>query len=114
MKNYKSLIMFLIFATVCVNSFSQQQRLKDNNTIGWFMYTGAFKIKPKLTIHTEYQWRRADVVKNRQQGLFRTAINYAVRKDLSLNAGYAFARSNCSILSPISTSVRCRQRTPNN
>lgn len=57
------------------------------------MYTGGFKIAPKLTIHTEYQWRRVDVVKNWQQGLARTSLNYAVRKDVSLNIGYAFAET---------------------
>ena len=93
MKNYKTLIIFLLFTTVCTNSFSQEQRLKDNNSIGWFAYTGAFKITPKLTIHTEYQWRRTDVVKNWQQGLLRTGINYAISKNVSINAGYAFAQT---------------------
>ena len=74
-------------------SYAQEQRLTDNNSIGWFVYTGTFKIKPKVAIHTEYQWRRVDGVKNWQQGLFRTGINYAIRKDVSLNAGYAFAQT---------------------
>ncbi len=78
---------------ISFKSFSQDQRLRDNNTIGWFAYTGTFKIKPKIAIHTEYQWRRADGVKNWQQGLLRTGINYAIRKDVSLNAGYAFAQT---------------------
>lgn len=51
------------------------------------------KIKPKISIHTGYQWRRIDGLKNWQQRLFRTGINYAVRKDVSLNAGYAFAET---------------------
>ena len=55
------------------------------------MYTGQIKLNSKFSIHTEYQWRRVDGLKNRQQGLFRTGIMYAVRKDISLNAGYAFA-----------------------
>jgi Protein of unknown function (DUF2490) len=75
------------------SSFSQEKRLADDNTIGWFVYTGTFKVKPKLAIHTEYQWRRVNVLKNWQQGLFRTGVNYAVHKDVSLNAGYAFAET---------------------
>jgi hypothetical protein len=74
-------------------SYSQEQRLSDHNTIGWFVYTGTFKIKPKLSVHTEYQWRRVNSLKNWQQGLFRTGINYAIHKDVSLNAGYAFAET---------------------
>jgi hypothetical protein len=74
-------------------SFAQEQRLADHNTIGWLVYTGTFKFNPKLSIHTEYQWRRVDGLKNWQQGLLRTGINYAVHKDVSLNAGYAFAET---------------------
>jgi hypothetical protein len=74
-------------------SFAQEQRLADHNTIGWLVYTGTFKLNPKLSIHTEYQWRRVDGLKNWQQGLLRTGINYAVHKDVSLNAGYAFAET---------------------
>lgn len=84
----------VLFLMVLYNtSFSQEQRLADYNTIGWLAYTGTFKIKPKIAIHTEYQWRRVDGFKNWQQGLLRTGINYAVRKDISLNAGYAFAET---------------------
>ena len=85
-----ALLLILIFPEFC---FSQEQRLADNNTIGWFVYTGTFKINPKLAIHTEYQWRRVNTVKNWQQGLFRAGINYAVHKDVSVNAGYAFAET---------------------
>jgi hypothetical protein len=74
-------------------SYSQEQRLSDHNTIGWLVYTGTFKVKSKLSVHTEYQWRRVNVLKNWQQGLFRIGINYAVHKDVSLNAGYAFAET---------------------
>ncbi len=80
----------IIYARPC---YSQQERLTDNNSIGWFVYTGTFKIKPKIAIHTEYQWRRIDGIKNWQQGLFRTGVNYALRKDVSINAGYAFAET---------------------
>jgi Protein of unknown function (DUF2490) len=87
---YFVLLLMLIFPEFC---FSQEQRLADNNTIGWFVYTGTFKIKPKLAIHTEYQWRRVNTVKNWQQSLFRAGINYAIHKDVSVNAGYAFAET---------------------
>ena len=75
------------------HSFSQEQRLTDHNNIGWLVYTGTFKLKNKISIHTEYQWRRANGLKNWQQGLLRTGINFAVRKDVSFNAGYTFAET---------------------
>lgn len=83
----------MLFIALVFHTFSQEQRLSDKNSIGWFVFTGVFKIKPKISIHTEYQWRRADVVKNWQQSLSRTSINYAIRKDVSLNAGYAFVET---------------------
>lgn len=83
----------MLFTAMGFYAFSQEQRLSDKNTIGWFVYTGVFKIKPKISVHTEYQWRRADGVKNWQQSLLRTSINYAIRKDVSLNVGYAFVET---------------------
>lgn len=85
-----AVLLMMIFPKFCL---SQEQRLADKNTIGWFVYTGTFKIKPKLAIHTEYQWRRVNTVKNWQQSLFRTGINYAIHKDVSVNTGYAFAET---------------------
>lgn len=73
--------------------FSQEQRVADHNSIGWFAYTGTFKINPKLAIHTEYQWRRTDVIKNWQQGLLRTGLNFSLNKQVNLIAGYAFAQT---------------------
>ena len=75
-------------------TFSQEQRLSDHNSIGWLVYTGTFRITPKFAIHTEYQWRRVDGLQNPQQNLLRTGVNYAVRKDVSLNAGYAFVETD--------------------
>jgi hypothetical protein len=93
MKYYKIPALVLVLISSSQISLSQEQRLADNNTIGWFVYTGTFKIKPRLSVHTEYQWRRADGVKNWQQGLLRTSINYAVKKEVSINAGYAFVET---------------------
>lgn len=82
-----------LFITVASPVISQEQRLADKNSLGWLSYTGTFQIKSKIFIHTEYQWRRVDGFKKRQQSQLRTGINYAVRKDISLNAGYAFAQT---------------------
>lgn len=54
------IIVFVLFATL---SFSHEQRLTDHATIGWLTHTTTFKIKPKVAIHTEYQWRRVDGLK---------------------------------------------------
>lgn len=82
---------FFLLSVIGNNSFSQEQRLSDDNSIGWLAYTGTLKIHPKIALHTEYQCRRVDGLKNPQQSLLRTGVNYAVKKDVSLNVGYAFA-----------------------
>lgn len=93
LKSCKPIVFIIVLLIYGRPSYSQEERLTDKNSIGWFVYTGTFKIKPKIAIHTEYQWRRVDGIKNWQQGLFRTGVNYALRKDVSLNAGYAFAET---------------------
>lgn len=90
----KQLMFFLVLTGIGGNSYSQEQRITDNNSIGWLAYTGTFKISPKIALHTEYQWRRVEGLKNPQQSLLRTGVNYALRKDVSLNVGYAFAETH--------------------
>ncbi|MFV7236057.1 DUF2490 domain-containing protein [Flavobacterium sp. ZB4R12] len=87
---------FIFILTLFLHNytFSQEQRITDNNSIGWLAYTGTFKISPKIALHTEYQWRRVEGLKNPQQSLMRTGVNYALRKNVSLNAGYAFAETD--------------------
>lgn len=85
---------FLILTGIGAISYSQEQRITDNNSIGWLAYTGSLKVHPKIALHTEYQWRRVDGLKSSQQSLLRVGVNYAVRKEVSLNAGYAFAETD--------------------
>ena len=86
-------IFISLFILISQLSFAQEQRLADHNSIGWFVFTGSIKIKSKIAVHTEYQWRRAETVKNWQQGLFRTGINYTAGKNVNIIAGYAFAQT---------------------
>lgn len=75
------------------HGYSQEARLSDRNAIGWFVYTGNFKIAKRFSIHTEFQWRRVNSISNGQQNLLRTGLVYALRKDISVQAGYAYAGS---------------------
>ncbi len=83
-------IVTTIVLLVCLNA-AVAQRLADRNSIGWYAYTGNFKISDRFSINTEYQWRRTDFIKNWQQGLFRTGLNYALNKNVNIIAGYAHA-----------------------
>jgi len=91
--NLKKKYILLILCFGSLFSYSQNTRIKDQNAIGWYAYTGTFNLNKKWGLHTEYQWRRDNVVTNWQQGLLRTGVNYKVNQKLSLRAGYAWAET---------------------
>lgn len=70
-------------------SFSQNNRLNTHETIGWYGFFGTFKLNEKIGLHTEYQWRREDLITNWQQGLLRLGINYQYNPRVLLRLGYA-------------------------
>ncbi len=84
---------FTLLIIYCNSSFSQETRLSDHNNINWISYTGLFKINQRVSLHTEYQWRSVNGIKNTQQGLIRTGLNFTLNKDINLNAGYAFVET---------------------
>jgi hypothetical protein len=71
-------------------SFAQNTRLNHHNTIGWYNYFGRFKLSDKLGLHTEYQWRRENVITDWQQSLLRIGLNYNLNPRVLLRAGYAW------------------------
>lgn len=87
----KKSLLLLVLLLASGHLFAQQVRLSDHNTIGWFAYTGSFKVKPRLAIHTEFQWRRTEIIKNGQQNLLRTGLRYSINRNVDLTLGYAFA-----------------------
>ena len=70
-------------------SFAQNTRIRDDNSIGWYTYTGTFKLNNKWGVHTEYQWRRENLIPDPQQNLLRVGINYQLNPNVQLRAGYA-------------------------
>lgn len=87
----KNKILFLWFACLFCNIiFSQNNRLSHNNTIGWYNYFGTIKLSKKFDIHTEYQWRRDNVITDWQQSLLRVGVNYNLNPRVLFRAGYAW------------------------
>jgi len=64
------LILFLLNSSF----FSQKEISTQNHA--WLSYAGNHKISKKMSIHTEYQWRRNDGFKNWQQSLTRVGFDY--------------------------------------
>ena len=75
------------------DTFGQNNRLNTYNTIGWFNYFGNFKVSDKFSIHSEYQWRRNNLVTNWQQSLFRVGLNYHLNPRVLFRVGYAWVET---------------------
>jgi Protein of unknown function (DUF2490) len=87
----KKILSFILLLTVFFPAaYAQNTRIKDNNTIGWWAAFGTFNFNTKWGLHTEYQWRREDIITDWQQSLTRVGVNYRVNPKLSLRAGYAW------------------------
>jgi hypothetical protein len=69
---------------------AQNARLRDDNTIGWYTFTGTFRWHQKWSLHTEYQWRRENFLPDWQQSLLRLGVNYHVHSNVTLHAGYGW------------------------
>jgi hypothetical protein len=65
-------------------------RIKDRNAIGWYNYFGTFPVSAHYSIHTEYQWRRDEIIKNPMQSLLRLGLNYQLNAKIQWRLGYAW------------------------
>lgn len=85
-KNFYLFFIVINFATL--NLMKSQNRIIAQQYHGWYMYFGTHYLIPKWGIHSEYQWRRNDIVQNWQQSLSRVGIIFKVHDALSLTVGY--------------------------
>jgi len=81
-------IPLLLLLSLCSNA--QNTRLNDVNNINWVQLNNTFNLNNKWSLHLEYQWRRENGLKDWQQSLFRTGVNYQVNNKLTLRLGYAW------------------------
>jgi hypothetical protein len=88
-KNFSICIIVVLLSSV-QNTFGQNNRLNTNNTIGWFNYFGTFKVSEKFGIHTEYQWRRDNIITDWQQSLLRVGVNYNLNPRVMFRVGCAW------------------------
>ncbi|WP_026706575.1 DUF2490 domain-containing protein [Flavobacterium soli] len=93
MKTPSTLLVLFVFLLCGTAHISAQNRTKEYNNIGWFAYTGTFRLNDKLGVHTEYQWRRDDYIEHWQQGLLRLGLNYNFLPEVQVRVGYAWAET---------------------
>jgi hypothetical protein len=88
----RNLIFCFIFGTFFLpcSIIAQNTRLNNSNSISWYNYFGTIKVSQKFGIHTEYQFRRNEIITERQQSLLRLGINYQVNPKTQLRIGYAW------------------------
>ncbi|WPR71824.1 DUF2490 domain-containing protein [Flavobacterium sp. NG2] len=80
-----------LFITVVATTFSWAQtdpKVEQTNT--WLSYNGNHKLTEKWALHTEYQLRRNEGLKNPMQHLIRFGLDYHLNKDVSVTAGWAY------------------------
>jgi hypothetical protein len=79
----------LIFLLLFLVGGSFAQKIISNQTHAWVLYTGNHKISKNFGVHTEYQWRRADLFNDWQQSLARVGLEYYYNPNISFTTGYA-------------------------
>lgn len=86
----KKLLVFIFLVGSLQAVIGQNNRINTNNSIGWYNFFGTFKISEKFGIHTEYQWRRNEMITEWQQSLLRVGINYNLNSRVQFRAGYGW------------------------
>lgn len=87
----QGVIIFTIILFISIqHTFGQNNRLNTSNNIGWYNYFGTFKVSKKFGIHTEYQWRRDNIITYWQQSLLRVGVNYNLNPRVLFRVGYAW------------------------
>jgi hypothetical protein len=76
----------------CPLQFMAQKDIATHEN-AWLMYLGNHRISDKLGIHTEYQFRRADIFQDWQQSLLRLGLDYYSKKGEQVTVGYAWIKS---------------------
>lgn len=86
----------LLLSSLLSNTAHAQsdQRTKDYNNNGWYMYIGDHKVSDRWGIHAEAQLRRYNIIKDPQQLLIRAGVNYDLTPTAMITLGYAFIETH--------------------
>lgn len=72
---------------------AQQTRISDRNNNAWLMYFSDARLTKRWGLHTEFQYRRTNGLRDPQQYFYRIGANYHATDKLMLTAGYAYLLS---------------------
>lgn len=82
------LLTFIVYVLLTNLGFSQN-RLVDNNQIGWYNTFVTANVNNTFSFHGEFQFRRDNLITDNLQNLYRLGLNYKPKNELLLRAGYA-------------------------
>lgn len=87
----KKIIVFISIILLCFSdTMAQNNRLNIQENIGWYNYFGTFNVNKNFSIHSEYQFRRANYITDWQQSLLRLGINYNPINGVQIRMGYGW------------------------
>ena len=89
----KKLTAFIILSLISLYSYSQNTRIKDKNTIGWYVLNVGLKVDEKWSLAGEFHLRRANIIADPQQNLLKVAVNRLILPGVNFRAGYALAET---------------------
>jgi hypothetical protein len=90
----KRIIVIALVCIICIqDAFGQNNRLNTHNRIGWYNYFGSYNISKKFGLHSEYQWRRNQLIREGQQSLLRIGLNYHLNPRVLFRLGYAWVET---------------------
>jgi len=76
---------------ILFNSFNGYgQKIISDQNHGWLMYFGNHRLTDKISLHAEYQFRRADGFREWQQSLTRIGLDYKLKDNVTLTGGYGY------------------------
>lgn len=90
MKLSTKLILVPVLLLIVSTIWGQNTRLNSPHSIGWYNYFGTIKLSNRWGLHTEYQWRRDNIITDWQQSLLRLGINYQLNPRVLARVGYAW------------------------
>lgn len=83
-----------LLAAVARPGWGQSARLVDPHSLAWFVYVGDHRLAAKWAVHTEYQWRRVDLVRDPQQQLARLGLVHTLSARVKVSGGYTYFQSH--------------------
>lgn len=79
---------------VTLPGFGQSPRLNDFHSLGWLVYVGDHQVAKKWAVHTEYQLRRVDWLRDPQQQLARLGLVRTLSERVKVSGGYTYFQSH--------------------